>query len=357
MSERPDSVPQLQEAVRALASVRFLGSGSKTGLRPSANEGTRLELVNISGIVEYRPDECIISARAGTRLTDIDAALSAHGHYLPFDPPLVDAGASLGGTIAAGLSGPGRYRYGGVRDFLLGAAFVDGSGRLIRSGGKVVKNAAGFYLHNMLVGSLGRFGALVEMTVKVFPQPDARVTVRGDFPGQPAALDALARVATGKLDCEALDFEPPATIWARIAGFAEALPPRVERLRAVMGGETHTIAAAEDEDCWRRAREFSWVPDGTPLVKIATTPERIESLERRFAADEGRRRYSVGGNVAWIAWRGSLDALDKILGEEGLAGLVVLGEPRCALIGAPTKTDFSRRIKQALDPEGRFGEL
>jgi glycolate oxidase FAD binding subunit len=357
MSDRPQSVAQLQEAVRTLASVRFLGTGSKTGLKPPATEGTCLDLADISGIVDYRPDECIISALAGTRLTEIDEVLRAQGHYLPFDPPLVDAGASLGGTIAAGLSGPCRYRYGGVRDFLLGASFVDGSGRLIRSGGKVVKNAAGFYLHNMLVGSLGRFGALVEITVKVFPRPEARVTVRGEFAGPPSALDAFARVATGRFDCEALDFEPPTTIWARVGGFAEALPQRVDRLRAAMGGETHAMTAGDDEAFWRDAREFAWVPAGATLVKVATTPERIAPLERRFAEESGKRRYSVGGNVAWIAWRGPLDTLDTILRNEALAGLVVLGEPRSALIGAPTSTGFSRRIKQALDPEGRFGQF
>ena len=355
MSERPGSIEQLQEAVRSLPSVRFVAGGSKTGLRPTAQDATCLDLAAISGITEYRPDECIVSARAGTPLMEIDAALRAHGHYLPFDPPLVDAGASLGGTVAAGLSGSCRYRYGGVRDFLLGAAFIDGSGRLIRSGGKVVKNAAGFYLHNMLVGSLGRFGALAEITVKVFPRPDARITLRADFPDQARALEAFVRVATGRFDCEALDFEPPATIWARLAGFAEALPPRVDKLRTAAGGETRTIEAAEDEACWRAAREFSWMPDGTTLVKVAATADRIASLERRFADDEGKRRYSVAGNVAWIGWRGPLPALDEILRAEALAGLVVLGEPRRALIGAPPDTVFSQRIKQALDPDGRFG--
>src|SRR5262249_61306613 len=131
---------------------------------------------------------------------------------------------------------PCRYRYGGVRDFLLGAEFVDGSGRLIRSGGKVVKNAAGFYLHNMMVGSLGRLGALVEITVKVFPRPDARVTVRGDFPDQAAALEAFLRVAAGRFDCEALDFAPPAAVWARLGGFSEALAPRGARLAGATGG-------------------------------------------------------------------------------------------------------------------------
>jgi glycolate oxidase FAD binding subunit len=357
MSERPDSVAQLQDAVRTLASVRFQGRGSKTGLRPAAADGTCVDLTHITGIVDYRPDECIVSARAGTPLAEIDAALQEHGHYLPFDPPFVQAGASVGGTIAAGLSGPGRYRYGGVRDFLLGAAFVDGSGRLIRSGGKVVKNAAGFYLHNMLVGSLGRLGALVEITVKVFPRPDTRVTVRSDFPDQPAALDALARLAAGRFDADALDFEAPATIRVRVAGFAEALPARIERLQAALGRRTETLAATDDEACWHDAREFTWVPDGATLVKVATTPERIAALERRFAGDEGKRRYSVGGNVAWIAWSGPIQTLDTILSEERLAGLVVLGEPRRALIGRPTGTVFSERIKQALDPDGRFGNL
>jgi hypothetical protein len=124
-----------------------------------------------------------------------------------------------------------------------------------------------------------------------------------------------------------------------------------------MGGETHTRAGSEDEAFWRSARELAWVPDDATLVKVAITAERIASLERRFAEDSGTRRYSVGGNLAWIAWRGPLDTLDATLRQERLAGLVVLGQPRSALIGVPTNTEFSRRIKQALDPEGRFGEL
>src|SRR4029450_4463398 len=92
------------------------------------------------------------------------AALAARGQSLRCDPFLLDAGATLGGTVAAGLSGPGRFRYGGLRDFILGVRFVDGLGRLMHMGGKVVKNAAGFDLPKFLVGSLGRFGVLAELT-------------------------------------------------------------------------------------------------------------------------------------------------------------------------------------------------
>ena len=114
--------------------------------------------------------EFTFTALAGTPVREIAAALAERGQYLPFDPMLREAGATLGGTVAAGLSGPGRFRYGGLRDFILGVRFVDGEGRLLRLGGKVVKNAAGFDLPKFFVGSLGRFGVLAEMTFKVFPK-------------------------------------------------------------------------------------------------------------------------------------------------------------------------------------------
>ena len=96
------------------------------------------------------------------------------GQYLPFDPMLSAAGATIGGTVAAGISGPGRYRYGGIRDFLLGVQFISSDGAVINAGGKVVKNAAGFDIPKLLVGSLGRLGVMTELTFKVFPQPVAQ---------------------------------------------------------------------------------------------------------------------------------------------------------------------------------------
>ena len=95
----------------------------------------------------------------------------AHGQYLPFDPPLTAAGATIGGTVAAGINGPCRYRFGGIRDFLIGARIVDGEAAHPAGGGKVVKNAAGFLLHQAMVGSCGTLGVLAELTFKVFPAP------------------------------------------------------------------------------------------------------------------------------------------------------------------------------------------
>ncbi|MXZ19879.1 MAG: FAD-binding protein, partial [Caldilineaceae bacterium SB0665_bin_25] len=117
-----NSVAEIQDAVRAAKRVRVRGGGSKPALslRNCQDDAQTLDLSTLKGVVDYQPDEYTFTARAGTRVADIAALLAEERQYLPFDPPLAERGATLGGTVAAGLSGAGRYRYGGVRDFLIG---------------------------------------------------------------------------------------------------------------------------------------------------------------------------------------------------------------------------------------------
>ena len=142
----PTSIGELADAVRSAPRIVATGAGTKPRLVPTSGAFTRLSTSQLRGIVEYDSSEFTFTALAGTPVRDIVAALGEKGQNLPFDPWLVEAGATLGGTVAAGLSGPGRFRFGGLRDFILGVRFVDGTGRLLRMGGKVVKNAAGFDL-------------------------------------------------------------------------------------------------------------------------------------------------------------------------------------------------------------------
>src|SRR5512143_1651914 len=167
----PTSIEELQSMVRGSPHVLPRGGGTKPALSTAHNGATVIDLAPLAGMLEYEPGEFVFTALAGTRLADVRAQLAEHGQYLPFDPLLVDRGATLGGTIAAGANGPGRYRYGGVRDFLLGVRFVDGAGEIVHAGGKVVKNSAGFDIPKLMVGSLGQLGALIEVSFKVFPQP------------------------------------------------------------------------------------------------------------------------------------------------------------------------------------------
>src|SRR4029079_11399792 len=145
------------------------------------------------------------------------------GQYLPFDPKCVEAGATLGGTVASGLSGPGRFRFGGLRDFILGVRFVDGAGRLLRMGGKVVKNAAGFDLPKFFVGSLGRFGILAELTFKVFPRVPSFVTVRVPYTTPPEAAEMISLASSSRWELDALEMSPQErALFLRVGGAAVA---------------------------------------------------------------------------------------------------------------------------------------
>ncbi len=186
-------------------------------------------------------------------------------------------GATLGGTVAAGLSGPGRFRYGGVRDFLLGVQFVDGEARVLRGGGKVVKNAAGFSLQHAFLGSLGRLSVLTEVTFKVFPRAPAMLTVVMDFGTFARALDALVKLRRSTFELEAVDLRPPATLVVRLGGIDEMLKTRAAALVSfLMPGEINLLPPADADAEWHGARHFRWLggreAEVVPLVKVAITP-------------------------------------------------------------------------------------
>ena len=180
---RPKTVEEVASLVKAGTRWLPVGAGTKpTPASPPAGY-TAFSLTALRGIVEYEPGEYTFTARAGTPISEIAAELARHGQYLPFDPLLAEAGATLGGSIAAGLSGPGRLRYGGIRDFILGVQFVTGAGEVARGGGKVVKNAAGFDFPKLLVGSLGRLSSLVEAIVQSLPPPGRHRHIAGGRSG------------------------------------------------------------------------------------------------------------------------------------------------------------------------------
>lgn len=352
---RPDSVEALQSAVREAAAVRVRGTGTKQR-GPSSDDGTCvIDVRGLTGVLDYTPAEGVLTARAGTTLAEIARVLGAHGQALPFDPPLVEAGATIGGTVAAGVSGSGRLRYGGVRDFITGVRVVDGEGRVIRSGGQVVKNAAGFLLHHAMVGSAGQLGILAEVSLKVFPTPPARCTVVADGLGLEAACAALHRVLTARVDLEALDLVPPGRMLVRIAGPAETLAPRADRVAAAIGSSCERLEGDTDACVWTDAREFSWAGDPAShvLVKVPLTPADLPALDAALEHAGMARRYIAAGGLAWVASTADPEAIGAMLGAHGLAGQVVRG-PALDVLGAATGGGFLARVRRVLDPSGRF---
>ncbi|MEI2692604.1 MAG: FAD-binding protein [Anaerolineae bacterium] len=358
---QPRTMGEVQELVRGFPRIALRGGGTKPGMAGSVDDATVLDMRGLSGIVEYEPDEFVFTALAGTPLVEIAALLAEHGQYLPFDPPFAAAGATLGGATAAGLSGPRRYRYGGVRDFVIGVRFVDGRGQVVRGGGKVVKNAAGFDLPKLMAGSLGRLGALVELSFKVFPQPAAFATLRVDYASLAAAVDAMADLTARPLDIEAIDLELAdrgVSLLVRIGGREELLRPRMERLQGILGSGEMLTGDAEGT-FWRGSGEMQWAASSDALVKTPLNAQQIVALDQKLAELGVLRRYSVAGNTAWIALpeTGQLPELNSALASLALGGVLVRGPAGQPLLGLRSGQSFYRRVKQVLDPGGRFGDF
>ena len=340
------TVEEIQDCIKSNASVLVRGGGTKPALSNTAT----LEIQNLSGMLEYDPSEYTFTALAGTKVSEVAALLAEHGQHLPFNPPFLEAGATLGGTVAAGLSGSGRQRFGGVRDFVLAVQFVDGLGNVIRGGGKVVKNAAGFDFPKMHCGALGAFGVITELTFKVFPAPKAWATLHLECQNLQTTLEVMQKLAGSNFDLECLDIFG-SSVLIRIGGVPEALEARLKSIQKFVGIDG--IVTRDEASIWREAGEFLWVKPDAALVKIPVTPSKILNLEAKLEP-HGKTRYISSGNIGWLAWTDSLEKLDSILLALGLSGLVLRGNSSRALIGKQTGGVLLERVLNTFDPERKF---
>ncbi len=380
---RPGSAVEVAEVVRAAERIVPRGGGTKPALW--AVDGAEiLDLSSLNGITEYLPSEYTVTALAGTPLLEVIERLAAEGQYLPFDPLLVDAGSTVGGAVAAGANGPGRLRYGGLRDFLLAVTFVDGRGEIVHGGAKVVKNAAGFDLPKLMVGSLGRLGVLTECTFKVFPHPESCATLRVVGMGLEEALAAAGRVGAGAVELECLDLVHGLAGWdleVRIGGRSFALDARLNRVAGLLESALSTpgnagvspasgrkaLSVDADAHHWRARGELHWAAPDAAILKCPLTPAAVATLEKILAdldADRIARVYSAGAQQALLAWPAERSAdlpdLDRALTESRLAALALrapAGAVASPILGYRSGGELLRRVEQALDPDGRFGRL
>lgn len=252
-------VDQVLEAAQRGAVLRVRGHGSKDFLG-DASRGEVLDTRAWQGIEQYEPSELVIKARAGTPLSEIEAVLLERGQYLAFEPPrwtfqsgALAVGPTIGGVVASGFSGPGRVSRGAVRDHVLGAGVLNGRGEVLRFGGSVMKNVAGFDLSRLMAGSMGTLGVILDVTLKVMPQPVATATIRMDM----AEKEALIQVNQWAAQPLPLD----ASAWwddllvLRLRGARAAVDSAVQRLCRERQGEL--IAPASAEPFWQGVRDHS----------------------------------------------------------------------------------------------------
>jgi len=247
MNDR-DQSQELQERLREAGTkrtpLRIQGGDTKRFLGRSV-AAESLAVAGHRGVLRYDPAELVITARAGTPLVEIRELLADRGQRLPFEPPGFGSASTIGGTVACGLAGPGRPWAGPLRDHLLGTRVLAGDGRLLRFGGEVIKNVAGYDVTRLMAGALGTLGVLLEVSLKVIPQPIATLTLAQDL-DQGQALDRLV---------DWLGKPLPITASAWHAGMLflrlEGSPLGLERVKTVLGGEL----IADGDQFWRSLRE------------------------------------------------------------------------------------------------------
>lgn len=247
---------QILNAAKNKTALSIEGGGTKSWYG-NPNSNAKLDTRSYSGILEYQPEELVITACAGTPLKEIEAALKAKNQVLAFEPPHFGENATFGGAIAAGLAGPGRITVGNFRDFVLGARILDGKGQDLSFGGKVMKNVAGYDVSRLLPGSLGTLALLLEASVKVLPKPAATATLRcqisqekalkvlNEWAGQPLPLSASCWIGSAKGGDGELTF--------RLAGAAAAVKAAIPLMSSLVNATELNSEAAEH--FWNDLRE------------------------------------------------------------------------------------------------------
>ncbi len=317
------------------------GGGSKT-FYGNADEGEVLATRTLNGIVDYGPKELVLTARAGTPLADIEALLAGQNQMLAFEPPHFGGGATLGGSIAAGLSGPRRPYAGAARDFVLGVRMIDGTGQPLRFGGQVIKNVAGYDVSRLMVGALGTLGLITEVSLKVLPQPAAETTLQFEL-GEAAAIVKMNQWAGQPLPLSASSWHA-GLLTVRLSGAASA----VQAAQAKLGGEAMKDAAA----FWQRLRDQA-TPffDKRPLWRLAVKPTSPP-------LNLGDAQWiEWGGAVRWLASDRPAATLRETAKTAGGHATLFRGDtPADGAFAplAPALLALHRNLKQRFDPRGIF---
>ncbi|MGC2520206.1 MAG: glycolate oxidase subunit GlcE [Burkholderiales bacterium] len=348
-----DSVlEQLSQAVRAAAAakrpLRLRGGGSKDFYGQSL-AGDILDTRAWSGIVAYEPSELVITARCGTPLAEVEAAMRAQGQMLAFEPPHFSGGATsfatMGGMVAAGLSGPRRQAAGAVRDFVLGVTLLDARGDVLAFGGQVMKNVAGYDVSRLMAGSLGTLGLILEVSLKVMPLPVAEATLKLELP-EDKAIATLNRWGGKPLPVSAGAWSG-GELAVRLSGARAAVAAACKKI----GGER--IDDAQAQRFWAGIREHTHVFFGTeaPLWRLSV-PSTTAPLKLG-----GEPLIEWGGALRWLASNADARIVREAAQRAGGHATLFRGGDKSAGVFqplAPPLMQIHRELKREFDPHGIF---
>jgi glycolate oxidase FAD binding subunit len=369
----------VQWALESKSPLRILGHGTKQSLGHAVSAAATLDVSGISGILSYEPGELVLTARAGTPLHEIEAALAEKGQHLAFEPPRFGAArGTLGGVVSTGLSGPRRFKAGAVRDHVLGIAGVSGRGEFFVGGGKVVKNVTGYDMPKLMTGSYGTLAVLTEITVKVLPAPeDVRtLLVLGQRPRDAvrSMTEALGSSVEASGACHLpAGFAVPGKSAAdsvtalRLEGVAPSVESRLAQLRHMLErAGAHVVLDREASlAMWTAVRDlhpfFETEPCSVwrlsvPPASGAAVLERVEQ-----AVPHTRSFLDWGGGLLWLLLPEAPDAhapavraalkecgghATLIRADESVRASIPVFQPQPDALAA-----LSKRVKRQFDPE------
>jgi glycolate oxidase FAD binding subunit len=343
-------VERIRVAAERGTPLRIRGGGSKD-FYGERLEGELLETAPLAGITSYEPTELVVTVLAGTPLAKLERVLAERGQCLPFEPPHFGGGATVGGMVAAGLSGPARASVGAVRDYVLGLTMINGRGELLTFGGQVMKNVAGYDVSRVMAGALGTLGLIVEVSLKVLPVAPAEATLRFEL-GQAEALNRLNTWGGQPLPLNAscwVEDQGVATLYLRLRGAVAA----VEAACRTLGGERQDNAQVAGDWLACRDQRLPWfaergardlwrvsVPQTAPVLDLPEPPlVEWHGGQRWVRADAGageqlRRVARQAGGHATLFATGGGDAASRF-----------------APLGAPLDR-LHRELKRQFDPAG-----
>jgi glycolate oxidase FAD binding subunit len=341
-----DAPTSLAEAIRAAAAdgraLRIRGGGTKDFYGQSL-EGEVLDAREHSGVVAYDPTELVITVRGGTPLAELEATLRDAGQMLPFEPPHFGPAATIGGAVAAGLSGPRRAAAGAVRDFVLGVRILDGRGHDLAFGGQVMKNVAGYDVSRVMAGSLGTLGVILEVSLKVLPLPVAESTLRFEMP-EARALETVNKWAGKPLPISAIAYAD-GDLGVRLSGASAAVSSAREKL----GGELVDPDRAARFWAGIREQTDAFFAGAEPLWRLAV-PSTTPPL-----ALEGRCLVEWGGSLRWLKSEAEARTVRDALARAGGHATLFRGGDKSAGVFqplAPAVAAIHRRLKAEFDPRG-----
>lgn len=369
----------IADANAARTPLAIHGGGTRTGLGRPVDDAIPMTTSALNGVTLYEPSELVISAGAGTPLAEIETLLAAHGQRLPFEP--MDhrrifhgkGTPTIGGVVAANISGPRRIQAGAARDSLIGLRAVNGKGEIVKSGGRVMKNVTGYDLVKFLAGSYGTLAVLTEMTFKVLPIPEREATLVLSGLDDTAAIAALAASlgspfsVTGAAHRPASDAEP-ARSFVRLEGFAASVDDHATRLARELAGFSGAkrIDGADSVEAWTKIRDVALpgVSGDVPIWRLSTKPSNgplvVETIRRSF---DCQVLFDWGGGLIWIAGgEGEKDAGAVIIraviaDHRGYATLIRASDDIRSRVAVfqplpPAMMALTRGLKQTFDPAG-----